>query len=384
MAKQEGMRWVGTWTTTPAPVEGVALNNQTLRMIAHVSIGGRRLRVRLSNAYGTRKLAIGAANVALRGVGAAIVSGSQRRLTFGGSPSTAIPAGALAVSDPVDLDLTPLADLAVSVHLPGDVPESFQVTGHGNAHQTNYVSPPGDFTAAAQMPVARTTEDFLIVSAVEVLAPSETGGIVAFGDSLTDCNISQLDANHRWPDQLARRLNARTGGRLFGVMNQGLGGNRILHDMRGDSGLRRFDRDVLAQTGATHVIVLLGINDIRNRWGKPEEVVAAAEMITGLNQLAVRAHARGFKIFGGTLLTFENETFNPGFYTPEGEDKRQTVNAWIRGGSAFDAIIDFEKALRDPAHPTRMLPEYDCGDHLHPSDAGYLRMGDAIDLALFD
>jgi lysophospholipase L1-like esterase len=384
MAKQEGMRWVGTWTTTPAPVEGVALNNQTLRMIAHVSIGGRRLRVRLSNAYGTRKLAIGAANVALRGVGAAIVSGSQRRLTFGGSPSTAIPAGALAVSDPVDLDLTPLADLAVSVHLPGDVPESFQVTGHGNAHQTNYVSPPGDFTAAAQMPVARTTEDFLIVSAVEVLAPSETGGIVAFGDSLTDCNISQLDANHRWPDQLARRLNARTGGRLFGVMNQGLGGNRILHDMRGDSGLRRFDRDVLAQTGATHVIVLLGINDIRNRWGKPEEVVAAAEMITGLNQLAVRAHARGFKIFGGTLLTFENETFNPGFYTPEGEDKRQTVNAWIRGGGAFDAIIDFEKALRDPAHPTRMLPEYDCGDHLHPSDAGYLRMGDAIDLALFD
>jgi lysophospholipase L1-like esterase len=362
----------------------VALNNQTLRMIAHVSIGGRRLRVRLSNAYGTRKLAIGAANVALRGEGAAIVSGSQRRLTFGGSPSTAIPAGALAVSDPVDLDLTPLADLAVSVHLPGDVPESFQVTGHGNAHQTNYVSPPGDFTAAAQMPVARTTEDFLIVSAVEVLAPSETGGIVAFGDSLTDCNISQLDANHRWPDQLARRLNARTGGRLFGVMNQGLGGNRILHDMRGDSGLRRFDRDVLAQTGATHVIVLLGINDIRNRWGKPEEVVAAAEMITGLNQLAVRAHARGFKIFGGTLLTFENETFNPGFYTPEGEDKRQTVNAWIRGGSAFDAIIDFEKALRDPAHPTRMLPEYDCGDHLHPSDAGYLRMGDAIDLALFD
>jgi lysophospholipase L1-like esterase len=384
MAKQEGMRWVGTWTTTPAPVEGVALNNQTLRMIAHVSIGGRRLRVRLSNAYGTRKLAIGAANVALRGEGAAIVSGSQRRLTFGGSPSTAIPAGALAVSDPVDLDLTPLADLAVSVHLPGDVPESFQVTGHGNAHQTNYVSPPGDFTAAAQMPVARTTEDFLIVSAVEVLAPSETGGIVAFGDSLTDCNISQLDANHRWPDQLARRLNARTGGRLFGVMNQGLGGNRILHDMRGDSGLRRFDRDVLAQTGATHVIVLLGINDIRNRWGKPEEVVAAAEMITGLNQLAVRAHARGFKIFGGTLLTFENETFNPGFYTPEGEDKRQTVNAWIRGGGAFDAIIDFEKALRDPAHPTRMLPEYDCGDHLHPSDAGYLRMGDAIDLALFD
>jgi lysophospholipase L1-like esterase len=154
--------------------------------------------------------------------------------------------------------------------------------------------------------------------------------------------------------------------------------------MRGDSGLRRFDRDVLAQTGVTHAIVLLGINDVRNRWGRPEEVVTAAEMIAGLDQLATRAHARGVKIFGGTLLTFEYETFNPGFYTPEGEEKRQTVNAWIRDAGAFDAVIDFEKALRDPAHPTRMLPKWDCGDHLHPSDEGYLHMGDIIDLALFD
>jgi len=383
-AEHGSTRWVGTWTTTPAPTEGVALNNQTLRMIARISIGAQKLRVRLSNAYGLRKLAIGAAHVALRGVGPGIVAGSGRKVTFGGSPSTTIAAGALVVSDPVDLDVSALADLAISVHLPGDVPESFQVTGHGNAHQTNYISPPGDFAAAPEMPVARTTEDFLIVSGVDVEAPAETGGIVAFGDSLTDCNISELDANHRWPDQLARRLVARGGGRMLGVMNQGIGGNRILHDMRGDSGLRRFERDVLAQTGVTHVIVLLGINDIRNRWGKPEEVVTAEAMIAGLEQFAVRAHARGLKIFGGTLLTFEHETFNPGFYTPEGEKKRQTVNAWIRGSGAFDAVIDFEKALCDPAHPTRMLPQYDCGDHLHPSDAGYLRMGDIVDLALFD
>jgi lysophospholipase L1-like esterase len=377
------VHWVGTWTTTPAPVEGVALSNQTLRMICRVSIGGWRVRVRLSNAYGLRPLPVGAAHIALRAEGAAIQPGSDRPLTFSGAASAIIAAGALAVSDPVDLDMPPLSDVAVSVHLPGEVPETFHVTGHGNAHQTSYLSVPGDHTGAAELPVDRTTEDFLIVGGIDVLAPDEVGGIVALGDSLTDANISKLDANNRWPDQLARRLVAR-GGRMLGVMNQGIGGNRILHDVRGDSALRRFDRDVIAQPGVSHVIVLLGINDIRNRWGKPEEVVTAEQMIAGLNQLAIRAHTHGLKIFGGTMLTFENETFNPGFYTPEGEAKRQAVNAWIRDSGAFDAVIDFEAALRDPSHPTQMLPEWDCGDHLHPSDAGYLHMGDSINLALFD
>ncbi|MDE3075721.1 MAG: SGNH/GDSL hydrolase family protein, partial [Chloroflexota bacterium] len=382
MAKpNDDIRWVGTWSSTPAPMEGLALHDRTVRMIARLSIGGRTLRVRLSNACGTRELPIGAAHVALRGDGAAIVPESGRPLTFGGSSSAIIPAGALIVSDPVELEAPPLGDLAVSVHLPGDVPESFQLTGHGNAHQTNYISPAGDFTSAPAMPVSQTTDAFLFVTGVEVVAPAGCRGIVAFGDSLTDCNLSQLDANHRWPDQLARRLVMKLGDQAPGVLNQGLGGNRILHDVRGDSGLRRFDRDALSQTGVTHVIVLLGINDIRNRQQKPEEVVTAEQMIAGLHQLAVRAHAQGLKIFGGTLLTFENETFNPGCYTPEGEAKRQAVNAWIREGGAFDAVIDFEQALRDPSHPTQMLARYDCGDHLHPSDAGYLRMGDIIDLS---
>ncbi|HUZ75310.1 MAG TPA: SGNH/GDSL hydrolase family protein [Stellaceae bacterium] len=384
MATHDDHHWVGTWTTTPAPTEGIALENQTLRMIARISIGGRRLRVRLSNACGTRKLPVGAVQVALRSEGAGIVPDTARALTFNGAPSVTIAAGSLVVSDPIELELPPLADLAVSVHLPGPVPESLPITGHGNAHQTNYISPPGNFTAATTMPVQETTEAFVIVSAVEVLAPRETGGIVTLGDSLTDCNISKLDANNRWPDQLARRLAARRGGGMLGVMNQGIGGNRILHDIRGDSGLKRFDRDVLAQSGVTHVIVLLGINDIRNRNQKPDEEVTAEDMIAGLNQFAVRAHAKGLRIFGGTLLTFEYETFNPGFYTEAGEAKRQQVNAWIRNGGAFDAVIDFEKALRDPGHPTQMLPIYDCGDHLHPSDTGYLHMGDAIDLSLFE
>jgi lysophospholipase L1-like esterase len=376
------MYWVGTWATSPAPAEGAAFSNQTLRMNARVSIGGSTLRVRLSNAYGNRPLTIGAAHVGLRESVAGVVAGTDRRLTFGGDASATIAAGALLLSDPVDLALAPLADVAITFFLPGDLPASFGITGR-YARQTNYISPPGDFSAETIMPVGRITDDWYFVAGIDVLAPAQTGGIVALGDSLTDANISTHDAFCRWPDQLARRLVAR-GGRAMGVMNQGLGGNRILHDIRGDSGLRRFDRDVLAQPGVTHVIVVLGTNDLRNRWAKPEEEVTAEQMIAGLKQMVQRAHARGIKIFGGTLMPFENETFLVGAWTPAREAVRQAVNAWIRDGGAFDAVVDFDQGVRDPEHPARMLPIYDCGDHLHPSDLGYNRMGDVIDLALFD
>jgi lysophospholipase L1-like esterase len=379
----DNQHWVGTWTTAPAPAEGAAFSNQTLRMTARTSLGGDTLRVRLSNAYGSRKLTVGAARVALRGTGPGIVSGSDRKLTFGGAQSATIAAGALLVSDPVALDLPPLADVAVSVYLPEDLPASFGITGR-YARQTNYVSPPGDFTASVVMPVGQITGDWYFVSGVDVLASAETGGVVALGDSLTDANISTLDAHCRWPDQLSRRLQARPRGRPMGVMNQGLGGNRILHDIRGDSGLRRFDRDVLTQPGVTHVIVMLGTNDLRNRWAKPEEEVNSDQMIAGLKQLALRAHTRGIKIFGATLTGFENETFLPGAWTPDREKTRMAVNEWIREGGAFDAVVDFDRALRDPERPASMLPTYDCGDHLHPSDLGYNKMGDAIDLSLFD
>jgi lysophospholipase L1-like esterase len=377
-----GMHWVGTWATAPAPAEGIALGNQTLRMNARVSIGGKTLRVRLSNAYGVRPLTVGSAHIGLRATGPGIAPGSDRRLTFGGETAATIAAGAQLLSDPVELEVAPLADVAITFFLPGDIPASFGITGR-YARQTNYISPPGDFSAEAVMPVGRITDDWFFVGGIDVLVPAQTGGIVALGDSLTDANISTHDAFCRWPDQLARRLVARDG-RAMGVMNQGLGGNRILHDIRGDSGLRRFDRDVLAQPGVTHVIVVLGTNDLRNRWAKPEEEVTAEQMIAGLKQMAMRAHARGIKIFGGTLMPFENETFLVGAWTPAREAVRQAVNAWIRDGDAADAVIDFDKGVRDPEHPTRMLPIYDCGDHLHPSDAGYNRMGDIIDLALFD
>jgi lysophospholipase L1-like esterase len=375
--------WVGTWTTAPAPAEGAAFNNHTLRMNVRASLGGDTLRVRLSNAHGNRKLVVGAARIALRDTGPAVLPDSDRRLTFGGVETITVAAGALAVSDTVSLRIPPLADLVISVYLPGDVPASAGITGR-YSRQTNYVSPPGDFSATVAMPVGKLTDDWYFVCGVDVLASRSTGGLVALGDSLTDANISTLDAFCRWPDQLSRRLHARSGGRPMGVMNQGLGGNRILHDVRGDSGLRRFDRDVLAQPGVTHAIVMLGTNDLRNRWAKPEEEVSAEEMVAGLKQLAVRARTHGVAIFGATLTPFENETFLPGAWTPERERRRQAVNEWIREGGAFDAVVDFDKALRDPDHPTRMLPVYDCGDHLHPSDRGYNAMGDAIDLSLFD
>jgi lysophospholipase L1-like esterase len=376
-------QWVGTWTAAPAPAEGVAFNNITLRMNARVSLGGKVIRVRLSNAHGTRPVVVGAAHVGLRAAGPAIIPATNRRLTFGGDVTATIATGALLISDPVELDVAALADVAVTIHLPEDLPASFGITGR-YARQTNYISPLGNFGAEAVMPVGRITDDWYLVSGIDVLAEPGTGGIVALGDSLTDGNIATHDAFASWPSQLARRLAARDGGRALGVMNQGLGGNRILYDIRGDSGLRRFDRDVLAAPGVTHVIVVLGTNDLRNRWRKPEEEATAPAMIAGLKQMAIRAHARGIRIFGGTIPPFENETFLPGAWNPAREAVRQAVNAWVREGDAFDAVIDFDAGLRDPEHPTSMLPLYDCGDHLHPSDIGYHRMGDIIDLSLFD
>ena len=374
--------WVGTWTATPAPAEGAAFGNHTLRMVPRVSIGGSALRVRISNAYGVRPLRIGAARLALRDRGPAIVPASDRQLTFGGDKSATIAAGAVLVSDPVSLDVPALADLAVSFHLPQELPASFGITGR-YARQTNYISPVGDFTAETAMPVGKLTDDWYFLCGVDVVAPKETLGVVAVGDSLTDANISTHDGHHSWPSQLARRLVAR-GDRPVAVMNQGLGGNRILHDLRGDSGLRRLDRDVIAQPGVTHCIIMLGTNDLRNRGADPAQEVTAPQMIAGLKQLALRGQSAGITMIGATLTPFWNETFLPGAWNPRREAVREAVNAWLREGTAFDALVDFDQALRDPENKLRMLPKYDCGDHLHPSDLGYRAMGDAIDLALFD
>ncbi|HEX5318335.1 MAG TPA: SGNH/GDSL hydrolase family protein [Stellaceae bacterium] len=382
MAQQQ--HWVGTWTASPAPSEaGYGLNNHTIRMNPRVSLGGGTIRVRVSNAYGARPLTIGAGTVALREKGPGIVPGSSRALSFNALPSATAAAGAVLVSDPVRLEVPALADLAVSLYLPQELPPAFGLTGR-YARQTNYISPPGNFAAETMMPVGKITDEWFFVSGIDVAASPETGGVVCLGDSLTDANISTHDAFCRWPDQLSRRLAERRGGRPMAVMNQGLGGNRILHDLRGDSGLKRFDRDVLAQPGVTHAIAMLGTNDLRNRNAKPEEEVTAEQMIAGLHQMAVRAQARGIKFIAATLTPFGNETFMANAWNPAREKHRAAVNAWIRESAALDGVADFDAAIRDPAIPTQMAAVYDCGDGLHPSDLGYNKLGDAIDLALFD
>lgn len=367
--------WVGTWNASPqAAFHPVELNGQTVRQVVHASIGGTRVRVRLSNAYGTESLHIGAARVGLRSTGASIVSGSDRALTFNGSESTTIPAGALAISDPVILRVPDRGDLAVSIYVPGT---ALAATEHSLGLQTTYISPQGDFSGADTLPTAATTQSYYFLAGVEVDAAPNSRAVVTLGDSITDGLHSTPDANARWPNRLAERLRTQKGGSKVAVLNAGISGNRVLDDTVGTNASARLDRDVLVQSGVRYLIVLQGINDI----GFPGSP-AADEIIAGHLQIIDRAHAVGLKVYGGTLTPFQ--AFLPGFYyTDDGEAKRQAVNQWIRTSRAYDAVIDFDKAIRDPKNPARMRPAYDSGDNLHPNDAGYKAMADAIDLSLF-
>jgi lysophospholipase L1-like esterase len=378
--KEAGDTWVATWGTSPvAPLPANTTNtgftNQTVRLIVHTSLGGNEVRVRLSNAFGTESLAIGAAHVALHSMNAGIVSGTDRALTFSGSNSVSIPPGALVVSDSVKLDVPALSDLAVSLYLPGP---TGQATWHAAAFSTNYISKAGDFTGAADLPVDHTVTSWFYLTDVEVKSSKDTLAIVTFGDSITDGTRSTPDTNHRWPNLLAERLAEHH--IKLSVVDEGIAGNRILHDLAGPNALARFDRDVLTQAGAGYVTVLLGINDIgRSATGQPPQPVSADEIIAGHRQMITRAHQQGLKIVGCTLTPFEGAAY----FSTEGETKRQAVNKFIRAGGAYDAVIDFDAVVRDPAHPERFLAMYDSGDHLHPNDAGYKAMADAIDLSLF-
>jgi lysophospholipase L1-like esterase len=367
--------WVGTWNASPQSASHpVELSGQTIRQIVHVSIGGARVRVRLSNAYGAGLLHIGAARVGLRSAGASIAAGSDRALTFNGSESTTIPAGALAISDPVKLNVPDRGDLAVSIYIPGNDPAS---TEHSLGLQTTYISPEGDFTGADTLPTATTTQSFYFLTGVEVDAATKSRAIVALGDSITDGLQSTTDANKRWPNRLAERLRSQKGGSKVAVLNAGISGNRVLRDTVGTNASARLDRDVLVQSGARYLIVLEGINDI----GFPG-TATADEIIAGHLQIIDRAHAMGLKVYGGTLTPFQ--AYLPGiYYTADGEAKRQAVNQWIRACRAYDAVIDFDKAIRDPGNPAAMRPAYDSGDNLHPNDAGYQAMAKAVDLSLF-
>ncbi len=379
--------WVATWGASPAAqlatdsemqAASLVFDNQTLREIVRTSLSSDTVRVRLSNAYGKQAVEIGSAHIALRTKGAAIRDGSDRVLTFGGRTQVSIPKDALVLSDPIKLSFPAQSDLAISIYLPK------ATTGagiHYAAQQTSYIGK-GDLTSAADVAGATPITSWVFVAGVDVAAPPKTSAIVAFGDSITDGAHSTVDANMRWPSVLSARLPK------FGMLDAGIGGNRILHDASsnlrfGTSALARFDRDVLSQAGIGYLIILEGINDLGHAGTSAplSETVTADDIIAGLKQLIQRAHEKNIEVFCATITPFEGAS--KGYFTPEKEIARKAVNDWIRSGEGLDGIIDFDKAVRDPEHPDRMLPDYDSGDHLHPGDAGYQAMGRAIDLKLF-
>lgn len=386
--------WIGTWAAAPQHVpDAKTYANQTIRMIVHVSAGGKKVRVHFSNVFGDAPLVIGSAHIARRKSGADVEG--DRVLTFAGKKSVRVEKE--AVSDPVDLEVPPLSDLAISIFLPEAAKASTQ---HSLAKQTNYVAD-GDATAAATFPPSKPVGIWPFLTGVDVTGSTDV--IVAFGSSLTDGDGSTKDTNHRWPDYLAARLPG------VGILNEGVIGNRLLADTEtpyhpggpladtykelgpdlGQSGLRRFDRDVVGQAGVKYVILALGVNDILfpGSFVDASNGVTAQMLIAGNRQLIARAHKHGIRAIGATMPPFEHALFrSPAFdqfYSSEKEKVRAEVNEWIRHGGEFDGVIDFDAVVRDPDHPTQILPAFDSGDHLHVNDAGNVAQANAIPLALF-
>jgi len=360
----------------PQIVYGTA--DATLREIVHVSIGGPQVRIIFTNEFGTDPLTIAAAHVAISQGGSTINLVSAAGLTFGGHTSVIIPPGALVVSDPAVVKVPAASDLAISLFLPAQT--ITHLSQHGSADQTSYTAP-GNVVGAQALDSPTEIRSWPFVKGVDVKVPPQDAAIVAFGDSITDGAYAALNANARWPDELARRLLAdkRTAG--LGVLNEGIGGNRILHDNTGPSALARFDRDVIALSGVKYVIILEAINDIGHAYTtlRPYDVVSSDDLIAGYVQMAERAHTHGIKVYIATLTPY----VGAGYASPAGEQVRQALNQWIRTTNQIDGFIDFDKATQDPANPAMYLPAFDHGDHLHPSDPGYKAMGDAIDLKLF-
>ncbi len=361
----------------PQIIYGTA--DTTLREIVHISIGGPVVRVVFTNEFGTDPLTIGAAHIAVSQGDSTINLVSAAGLTFGGRTMVTIPPGALMVSDPAELKVPAGSDLAISLFLPTQT--ITHVSEHGDADQTSYAAP-GNVVGAKTLDSPKEIRTWPFVKGVDVKVPAQDAAVVAFGDSITDGAFAAVNQNARWPDELARRLLANPKTADIGVLNEGIGGNRILHDNTGPSALARFDRDVIAQAGVKYVIILEAINDIGHAYDTGDrayDVVSADDLITGYVQMAERAHMHGIKVYMATLTPYMGSKYE----SPAGEEVRQALNKWIRTTDKIDGVIDFDRATADPAHPDTFLPAYDHSDHLHPSDPGYKAMGDAIDLGLF-
>jgi lysophospholipase L1-like esterase len=363
---------------TPGSLAARGLENRTVRNIVFTSIGGNAIRLRLTNVFGSFPLQIGQVTVAEAGRGAAAVPGTVHQVTFGGSAAFQIPAGGEILTDPAAIRVRPLENLAVSVYLPG---WTGPATFHSDAQQVNWEAAGDHVADEGAGAFTRPTQSWYYLSGLIVRSPGSAGTVVAFGDSITDGLHSTVGGNARWPNDLARRLDVLPGPALA-VTDEGIGGNRVLNDSLccGISGDTRFEADALDQPGVRDIIVLEGINDFGwsqmrpNRLVSPTTDVSAAEVIDGYEQLIAQAHTSGVRIFGATLLPYRG----CGYYTAAGEAKREAVNGWIRTSGDFDGVIDFDEVMRDPADPLRLNPAYDSGDHLHPNDAGYQAMADAV------
>ncbi|MEP3049710.1 MAG: SGNH/GDSL hydrolase family protein [Roseibium sp.] len=391
--RAEGSVPIDTWSAATQPIwepdflAGLSfprnLWNQTMRQVARVSVGGEQVRIILSNEYGTLPMTVGEAHIAIAGEGSAIVAETDRALTFGGQTSISVPPGARVISDPADLDVPPLTSLAISLYFPDVTPTT---TMHFDGWQTGYIVG-GNKVGDADFTPDSTTLSRLFLTGVRVNAAEGARAIVTFGDSITDGDGSSADANSRWPDVLAARL-VEAGGPPIAVLNEGISGERVLTDRMGINALARFEEAVLLHPQVETVIFMMGINDI----GWPDSILdqngvapSADDIIAGYKQLIARAHDHGIRVLGATLTPF-NHAFAGGplgsYYNEEKEAKRVAVNEWIRTGGAFDGVIDFDKVVQDPENPTKILPEFDKGDQLHPNDAGYEAMANSIDLSI--
>ncbi len=395
-ARVRTVQWVGTWGAAPLPPRPAlgpmaatpSFSNQTIRQIVRISAGGERVRVRFTNEYGTKPLRIGAARVAIADASGTVHAGSEQPILFAGQPSGVVPTGAPLFSDPVALPVHALETLSISVYLPED---TGPCTCHEVGAQTAYVSSSGDFTADSSFKPERTIEGRAFIAGIEVESKEPGQAIVVLGDSISDGVGSTPGTNHRWPDLLAERLVGHQPSAAWGIVNMGISGNRILNDGAGSSALTRFDRDVLAVSGLRYLIIFEGVNDLGVAYGHPTGPFAfvktlpsnpsptAEAMIAGYRQLIERAHAHGVQVFGATIAPYSGAFY----YSEEGDAVRRAINRWIRTGGAFDAVLDFDAVLRDPAQPSQIAPALHAGDHLHGSDAGYAALAASIDLGLF-
>ena len=372
--------WVGTWGTSPQLTEPrnlppqPGLSSNTLRQVVHVSIGGKKLRVRFSNVFGDAPVTMDAAHIALSAGDGAIKIETDKTLTFDGKTSVTIPAGEMIFSDPLDFDLAPQADVAVTIHF-GETADD--VTGHPGSRATSYLQA-GDSVSAPELAAAAKMEHWYILTGIDVEAENSSAAIVALGDSITDGRGSQPNKNNRWSDNLANRLQSNDDTKNVAVLNEGIGGNCVLRGGLGPTALSRFDRDVLEQSSVRWLIIFEGVNDIGGSRGTNSPV--AQNLISAFQKFIDEAHAKNIRVYGATITPVGSSFYD----SPAHELARQTVNDWIRTSGKFDAVIDFDAAVRDPQNPTQLSPAANSVDHLHLGVKGYQMMADAIDLKLFE